>query len=407
MAIDNKLIDTLLADYKTPEDIIGKHGLLKQLTKKLLERAMQAEMTEHLGYEKHDQAGNNSGNSRNGKTTKALKGDFGEMPLETPRDRNGTFEPRIVAKGQTRFTGFDDKIVSMYARGMSTREITGHLEEIYGVEVSPALISSVTEAVMEEVKIWQVRALDPIYPIVYLDALYVKIRDAGHIRNRAIYVSIGVNLKGNKEVLGLWTGETEGAKFWLQVLTDLKNRGVTDIFIACVDGLTGFPKAIETVFPQAQVQLCIVHQVRASLNYVSWKQRKAVAADLQLIYRANTTEDAYFKLEAFAEKWDAAYPTISQMWRRNWEHLTPFFAYPPDIRKVIYTTNAVESLNMSLRKVIKTRGSFPTAEAALKLLFLALEHIAKKWTMPVQDWKAALQRFAILLGDRVPHDALE
>jgi putative transposase len=407
MAIDNRLIDTLLADYKTPEDIIGKHGLLKQLTKKLLERAMQAEMTEHLGYEKHDQVGNNSGNSRNGKTTKALKGDFGEMPLETPRDRNGTFEPRIVAKGQTRFTGFDDKIVSMYARGMSTREITGHLEEIYGVEVSPALISSVTEAVMEEVKIWQVRPLDPIYPIVYLDALYVKIRDAGHIRNRAIYVSIGVNLKGNKEVLGLWTGETEGAKFWLQVLTDLKNRGVTDIFIACVDGLTGFPKAIETVFPQAQVQLCIVHQVRASLNYVSWKQRKAVAADLQLIYRANTTEDAYFKLEAFAEKWDAAYPTISQMWRRNWEHLTPFFAYPPDIRKVIYTTNAVESLNMSLRKVIKTRGSFPTAEAALKLLFLALEHIAKKWTMPVQDWKAALQRFAILLGDRVPHDALE
>jgi putative transposase len=407
MAIDNRLIDTLLADYKTPEDIIGKHGLLKQLTKKLLERAMQAEMTEHLGYEKHDQAGNNSGNSRNGKTTKALKGDFGEMPLETPRDRNGTFEPKIVAKGQTRFTGFDDKIVSMYARGMSTREITGHLEEIYGVEVSPGLISSVTEAVMEEVKIWQARPLDPIYPIVYLDALYVKIRDAGHIRNRAIYVSIGVNLKGNKEVLGLWTGETEGAKFWLQVLTDLKNRGVTDIFIACVDGLTGFPKAIETVFPQAQVQLCIVHQVRASLNYVSWKQRKAVAADLQLIYRANTTEDAYFKLEAFAEKWDAAYPTISQMWRRNWEHLTPFFAYPPDIRKVIYTTNAVESLNMSLRKVIKTRGSFPTAEAALKLLFLALEHIAKKWTMPVQDWKAALQRFAILLGDRVPHDALE
>ena len=406
MAIDNKLIDTLLADYKTPEDIIGKHGLLKQLTKKLLERAMQAEMTEHLGYEKHDQAGNNSGNSRNGKTTKALKGDFGEMPLETPRDRNGTFEPKIVAKGQTRFTGFDDKIVSMYARGMSTREITGHLEEIYGVEVSPALISSVTEAVMEEVKIWQVRPLDPIYPIVYLDALYVKIRDAGHIRNRAIYVAIGVNLKGNKEVLGLWTGEAEGAKFWLQVLTDLKNRGVTDIFIACVDGLTGFPKAIETVFPEAQVQLCIVHQVRASLNYVSWKQRKAVAADLQLIYRASTAEDAYFKLEAFAEKWDAAYPTISPMWRRNWEHLTPFFAYPPDIRKVIYTTNAVESLNMSLRKVIKTRGSFPHADAALKLLSLARDHIAKKWTIPVPKWKAALRRFAILLGDRVRQDAL-
>jgi putative transposase len=406
MAIDLKLIDKLLADYKKPEDIIGENGLLKQLTKAVLERAMQAEITEHLGYEKHDQAGNNSGNSRNGKTTKALKGDFGEVPLETPRDRNGTFEPKIVAKGQTRFTGFDDKIVSMYARGMSTREIAGHLEEIYGVEVSPTLISSVTEAVMEEVKGWQGRPLEPVYPIVYLDALYVKIRDAGHIRNRAIYVAIGVNLTGNKEVLGLWTGDAEGAKFWLQVLTDLKNRGVADIFIACVDGLTGFPKAIETVFPQAQVQLCIVHQVRASLNYVSWKQRKAVAADLRSIYRATAVEDAFFNLEAFAEKWDGAYPTISQMWRRNWEQLTPFFAYPADIRKVIYTTNAIESLNMSLRKVIKTRGSFPNPEAALKLLFLALEHIAKKWTMPVQDWKAALQRFAILLGDRVPLDAL-
>jgi putative transposase len=406
MAIDLKLIDKLLADYKTPEDIIGENGLLKQLTKAVLERAMQAEITEHLGYEKHDQAGNNSGNSRNGKTTKALKGDFGEVPLETPRDRNGTFAPKIVAKGQTRFTGFDDKIVSMYARGMSTREITGHLEDIYGVEVSPTLISAVTEAVMEEVKGWQGRPLEPVYPIVYLDALYVKIRDAGHIRNRAMYVAIGVNLTGNKEVLGLWMGDAEGAKFWLQVLTDLKNRGVADIFIACVDGLTGFPKAIETVFPQAPVQLCIVHQVRASLNYVSWKQRKAVAADLRSIYRATTVEDAAFNLETFAEKWDGAYPTISQMWRRNWEELTPFFAYPADIRKVIYTTNAIESLNMSLRKVIKTRGSFPNPEAALKLLFLALEHIAKKWTMPVQDWKAALQRFAILLGDRVPLDAL-
>jgi putative transposase len=406
MAIDLKLIDKLLADYKKPEDIIGENGLLKQLTKALLERAMQAEMTEHLGYEKHDPVGKNSGNSRNGAMTKALKGDFGEVPLETPRDRNGTFEPKIVAKGQTRFTGFDDKIVSMYARGMSTREIAGHLEEIYGVEVSPALISNVTEEVMEEVKTWQGRPLDAVYPIVYLDALYVKIRDAGHIRNRAIYVAIGVNLKGSKEVLGLWTGEAEGAKFWLQVLTDLKNRGVTDIFIACVDGLTGFPKAIETVFPQAEVQLCIVHQVRASLNYVSWKQRKAVAGDLQSIYRASSAEDAYFKLEAFAEKWDGTYPTIAQMWRRNWEHLTPFFAYPADIRKVIYTTNAIESLNMSLRKVIKTRGSFPNQEAAMKLLFLALEHIAKKWTMPVQNWKAALQRFAILLGDRVPQNAL-
>ena len=298
----------------------------------------------------------------------------------------------------------------MYARGMSTREIQGHLEEIYKVEVSPTLISNVTEAVMEEVKSWQSRPLDAVYPIVYLDALVVKIRETGHVRNKAIYVIIGVNLQGNKEVLGLWAGplgnDAEGAKFWLQVLTELKNRGVADLFIACVDGLKGFPASIATVFPEAQVQLCMVHQVRASLNYVSWKQRKAVAADLQPIYRASTAEEAELRLDEFSAKWDGTYPTISPMWRRNWEHLTPFFAYPADIRKVIYTTNAVESLNMSLRKVIKTRGSFPHQEAAMKLLYLALEHIAKKWTKPVQDWKAALQRFAILLGDRVPKGEL-
>jgi len=345
MAIDLKLIDKLLADYKKPEDIIGEDGLLKQLTKALLERAMQAEMTDHLGYEKHDRAGHNSGNSRTGATTKTLKGDFGEVALETPRDRNGSYEPKIVGKGQTRFTGFDDKIVSIYARGMSTREIQGHLEEIYQVEVSPTLISNVTEAVMEEVKSWQSRPLDSVYPIVYLDALVMKIRETGHVRNKAIYVVIGVNMQGNKEVLGLWAGQAEGAKFWLQVLTELKNRGVVDMFIACVDGLKGFPESIATVFPEAQVQLCIVHQVRASLNYVSWKQRKAVAADLQSIYRASAVEEAEQRLDEFAAKWDGAYPTISQMWRRNWEHLTPFFDYPADIRKVIYTTNAVESLN--------------------------------------------------------------
>ena len=402
MAINHKLIDELLANYQKPEDIIGENGLLKQLTKALLERAMNAELTEHLGYDKHDPVGNNSGNSRNGVTTKTLKGEFGEMALETPRDRQGTFEPKIIGKGQTRFTGFDDKIISMYSRGMSTREIQGHLEEVYQVEVSPALISTVTDAVMEEVKTWQSRPLDSVYPIVYLDALVVKIRDGGHVRNRAIYVVIGVNMQGNKEVLGLWAGQAEGAKFWLHVLTELKNRGVNDIFIACIDGLTGFPEAIATVFPLAEVQLCIVHQVRGSLNYVSWKQRKAVAADLRPIYTAPTVEAAEQRLDDFAAKWDATYPTISQAWRRNWDHLKPFFAYPADIRKVIYTTNAVESLNMSLRKVIKTRGSFPTEEAAIKLLYLGLTHIVKKWTKPVQDWKAALQRFAILHGDRVP-----
>ncbi len=402
MAIDLELIDKLLGDHKKPEDIIGENGLLKQLTKALLERAMQAEMTEHLGYGKHDVAGHNSGNSRNGKTTKTLKGDFGEMPLDTPRDRSGSFEPKMIAKGQTRFTGFDDKILSMYARGMSTREIQGHLEEIYGVEVSPTLISNVTDAVKEEVTAWQNRPLDAVYPIVYLDALYVKIRDAGHIQNRAIYVAIGVNLQGRKEVLGLWTGQAEGAKFWLQVLTELKNRGVQDIFLACVDGLKGFPQAIETVFPNTQVQLCIVHLMRASLNYVSWKQRKQVAADLKPVYRASTAEEAQLRLVEFTAKWDRPYPTIAQMWRRNWEHVTPFFAYPAEIRKVIYTTNAIESLNMSLRKIIKMRGSFPNDEAAFKLLYLALRNASKKWTMPVQNWREALNRFSILWPDRMP-----
>lgn len=402
MPIDNKLIDNLLKDYKTPEEILGDNGLLKQLTKAVLERAMQAELTAHLGYERHEASGDNSGNSRNGKSHKTLKGDFGKLPIEVPRDRDSSFEPQIIPKGQTRFEGFDDKILSLYARGMTTREIQGHLEEIYQVEVSPALISSVTDAVIEEVKSWQNRSLEALYPILYLDALQVKIRDGAQVRNKAIYLAIGINLAGTKEVLGLWVAQTEGAKFWLQIVTELKNRGVQDIFIACVDGLKGFPEAIETVFPNTQVQLCIVHQVRHSLNYVGWKQRKAVAIDLQLIYRAATREEAELRLSEFAEKWDQQFPTISKSWRANWERLTPFFAYPADIRRVIYTTNAIESVNMSLRKIIKNRGSFPTEEAALKLLYLALQNIARKWTMPIKEWKAALNRFAILFEDRMP-----
>jgi putative transposase len=402
MPIDNKLIDNLLKDYKTPEEILGDNGLLKQLTKAVLERAMQAELTDHLGYEPHDAAGDNSGNSRNGKSKKTLKGEFGELPIAVPRDRNSTFDPKIVPKGQTRFDGFDDKILSLYARGLTTREIQAHLEEIYQVEVSPSLISSVTDAVIEEVKVWQNRPLDALYPILYLDALQVKVRDGAHIRNKAIYLAIGVNLSGIKEVLGLWVAQTEGAKFWLQIVTELKNRGVADIFIACVDGLKGFPEAIETVFPQAEVQLCIVHLVRHSLNYVGWKQRKEVAADLQAIYRAATREEAELRLEEFAEKWDEQFPTISKSWRSNWDRVVPFFAYPADIRKVIYTTNAIESVNMSLRKIIKNRGSFPTDEAALKLLYLALQNISRKWTMPIKDWKAALNRFAIIFEERMP-----
>jgi putative transposase len=402
MTIDNELIDNLLKNYKKPEDLIGENGLLKQLTKQLLERAMAAEMTEHVGYDKHAAAGNNSGNSRNGKSSKTIKGTFGELALETPRDRNGTFEPQIIEKHQTRFTGFDENIISLYARGLSTREIQQHLEEIYHVEVSPGLVSIVTEAVLDEVKTWQNRQLEAVYPIMYLDAIQFKVRDNGHVKNKAIYLAIGVTIEGYKEVLGLWIAQTEGAKFWLQVVTELKNRGVTDIFIACVDGLKGFPEAIESVFPHTEVQLCIVHLVRHSLNYVGWKQRKEVAADLKTIYRAATEAEAEQRLTEFSLKWDAKFPMIAKSWRSNWTRVIPLFAHPPEIRKVIYTTNAIESLNMSLRKVTKARGSFPNDEAVSKLLYLALRNIAKKWTMPVHAWKDALNRFAIIYENRLP-----
>ena len=401
MTIEKELLDNLLKDYKKPEDLIGENGLLKQLTKAILERALEAELTDHLGYDKHEAKGRRSGNSRNGKSQKMLKGEFGTLPLAVPRDRDASFEPKIVAKGQTRFTGFDDKIISLYARGLTTREIQSHLEEIYQVEVSPALISKVTDAVSEEVKLWQNRPLDALYPILYLDALYIKVRQDGHVQNKAVYLAIGVNLEGVKEVLGLWLAQTEGAKFWLQVVTELKNRGVQDILIACVDGLKGFPEAIEAVFPQTEIQLCLVHLVRHSLKYVTWKERKEVVADLRLIYQASTVTEAELQLAAFAQKWDERYPSISPSWRRNWERIIPFLAYPSEIRKVIYTTNAIESLNMSLRKIKKNRGSFPTDEAVLKLLFLALRNISQKWTMPIKDWKAALNRFTILFGERM------
>ena len=307
-----------------------------------------------------------------------------------------------MEKHKTRFTGFDENIISLYARGLTTREIQQHLEEIYQVEVSPALISSVTDEVIDEVRAWQNRQLEEVYPIVYLDALQFKVRDGGHVRNKAIYVAIGVDMNGLKEVLGLWIAQTEGAKFWLQVVTELKNRGVRDIFIACVDGLKGFPEAIEAVFPRAEVQLCIVHLVRHSLNFVGWKERKEVARDLKTIYTAATETEAETRLAEFAEKWDERFPMIARSWRSNWARVIPFFAHPPEIRRVIYTTNAIESLNMSLRKVTKTRSSFPNDEAVLKLLYLALRNIAKKWTMPIHDWKAALNRFAIIYEDRMP-----
>jgi putative transposase len=400
MEIKKELLDELLKDYQKPEDVIGENGLLKQLTKALLERAMSAELTNHLGYEKNDPAGYHSGNSRNGATPKTLKGDFGEMLIETPRDRNGSFEPQIIKKHQTRFDGFDDKILSMYARGMTTREIQGHLQEMYGVEVSPTLISEVTDGVMEEVKAWQNRPLESVYGVVYLDALYVKMRHEGRVENRAVYVAIGIGLDGQKDVLGLWTSNNEGAKFWLAVLTELKNRGVKEILIACVDGLKGFPQAIESVFPQAVVQLCIVHLVRASLNYVNWKERKQVAADLKEIYRAATAVQAEMELNTFQARWGSKYQAIGKLWKENWARVVPFFEFPAEVRKVIYTTNAVESLHMSLRKIIKTRGSFPSEEAALKLIYLALRNVIQKWDT-VQGWKQALNHFQMLWGDRI------
>jgi putative transposase len=398
--VPEELLSGLLANYKKPEDLIGENGLLKQLTKLLVEKALDAELTEHLGHDRHEAVANASGNTRNGKSKKTLKGEFGELPIEVPRDRHGSFEPQLIPKHQTRWNGFDDKIISLYARGMTVREIQAHLQEMYGTEVSPSLISSVTDAVSEEVKAWQARPLDPIYPIVYLDCIHVKVRE-GAVRVKAVYLAIGITMQGNKEVLGLWLAQTEGAKFWLQVVTELRNRGVQDILIACVDGLKGFPEAIEAVFPKTVVQLCIVHMVRHSLNYVSWKRRKEVAADLRHIYQAATAQEAEQRLGEFEARWDEEYLPIGQSWRRNWSRLTPFFDYPPEIRKVIYTTNAIESVNMSLRKLTKNRGSFPSDEALLKLFYLALRNISLKWSMPIRDWKAALTRFTIEFGDRI------
>lgn len=400
--LDPALIDALLKDYKTPADVIGENGLLKQLTKAVLERALDSELTAHLGYERNALAGRNSGNSRNGKTQKTLQTDDGALQIAVPRDRNSEFPPQIVQKGQRRFTGFDDKIISMYARGMTARDIQGHLQEIYNVEVSAELISTVTAGILDTVREWQHRPLDAVYPIVYFDALRIKARDDGRVLNKAVYMAIGVGMDGLKDVLGLWIEKNEGAKFWLQVFTELKNRGLQDVLIACIDGLKGFPEAIEAVYPDTDVQLCIVHMVRNSLKFVSYKDRKQIATDLKTIYRATTIEQAETALTAFADTWDAQYPMISQSWRCNWDRITPFFAYPEDIRKVIYTTNAIESVNSSLRKITKNRNSFPNDESVIKLLYLALQNIMKKWTMPIRNWPLAVHQFAIRFGERVP-----
>lgn len=403
MPIKKEILDELIKDYKNPEDLLGENGLLKQLTKALLERAMEAELTHELGYEKNDKSvSKESSNRRNGTTPKTVRSKHGEIELDIPRDRQSEFEPVIVKKHQRRFDGFDDLILSLYSRGLSTREIQSHIEEIYGVEVSPDLISSVTENITELVREWQTRPLDAVYPIVYLDALRVKIRVDGSVQNRCIYLAIGVNLEGRKETLGLWTAENEGAKFWLSVLTELNNRGIRDIFIACVDGLKGFSEAIASVFPETVIQVCVVHQIRNSLTYISYKDRKQIAADLKPIYTAPTEDEGLFALEEFAEKWNGKYPIITKSWQANWSRINPMFSFPQEIRRAIYTTNVIESLNYSLRKITKTRAAFPTEEAAIKLLWLGLRNIEKKWTMPIQNWSLAMNQMAIIFEGRLP-----
>ena len=375
--------------------------LTQQLMKMTVEAALGAELDEHLGYDKHDPAGRGSGNSRNGTTSKRLKGQHGEIEIDAPRDRAGTFEPQFVRKGQTRLTQMDDQILALYAKGMSTRDIVAAFKEMYDADVSAALISKVTDRVLETVTEWQSRPVDAVYPIVYLDCIVLKIRQNKRVINKSMYLALGINMEGQKELLGLWLAETEGAKFWLSVLTELKNRGLQDILIACVDGLKGFPDAIAAEYPQTKIQLCVVHMVRNSLKYVSWKDYKAVTADLKQIYKAPTEDAALLELERFGEKWDEQYPQISKSWHSHWPNLVTLFEYPPDIRRVIYTTNAIESLNSVIRKATKQRKVFPTDDSAMKVVYLAIQSAAKRWTMPIRNWKPALNRFMIDFGDRL------
>jgi len=404
MANNDKIVDNLLKDIDfknlTTEQISGPNGILKQLTKKILESALNAEMTDHLGYEKNKHG--NGTNSRNGKTTKTVTSESGDLPLDVPRDRNSEFEPKIIKKHQRRFEGFDSQILSLYARGMTTRDIQNHIKEIYDVDVSPELVSQVTNEIINEVKEWQARPIDTMYPVVFFDAIVVKGRTDGKVANKSVYMAIGINLEGKKEVLGLWIAENEGAKFWMNIITELSNRGLKDILIASIDGLKGFPEAINSVFPNTKIQLCIVHMIRNSVKYVSWKERKMICADLKKIYNAPSEKIGLEELDAFAEKWDKKYPTISKSWRVNWNNLNEFFGYPENIRKAIYTTNAIESLNASLRKVVQKRSAFPTDESIFKVLYLALTKAEKKWSMPIRDWGAALNQLALIFGDRVP-----
>ena len=397
----DKLLDAL-TENATAEEILKDGSILKELQKRFIERALEAEMTNHLGYEKNSPDGNNTGNSRNGQTSKTVTGPEGKFEIETPRDRDGSFEPQLIRKRQVRLEGFDEKVIAFYSRGMTTREIQEQLKEVYGTEVSPTLISRVTDAVLDEVKEWQNRPLEAVYPVVYLDAIHMKIRTSGRVTSRAVYLALGINLEGNKELLGLWIGEAEGAKYWLGILNELHNRGVQDILIAAVDGLKGFPEAIESVFPKTEIQLCIVHMIRNSLRYVGWKDRKAVAKELKAIYKAPTAEAAEQALDAFETEYGERFPMVVKTWRSRWENVIPFFGYPDPIRKVIYTTNAIESLNAQLRKVTRKRGAFPTDDSVRKVLYLAIIRASKKWKRPIKDWAAALNFFSIVFEGRVP-----
>jgi putative transposase len=399
--LPDEVIDELLAGARTEEEITGPGGLLSRLTKRLVERALEVELTDHLGYEPHQEPPGGVGNTRNGSMPKTLITEHGEVRIDTPRDRTGTFEPQIVRKRQRRFEGFDDKILALYGRGLSTRDIEAHLEEIYGVTVGRDLISRVTDAVMEDARAWQTRPLDDVYPVVFLDALVLKIRDGGSVQRKACYLALAITIDGDRDVLGIWFQDSEGAKFWMQVLSELKQRGVRDILICCVDGLKGFPDAIEAVFPATTVQTCIVHLIRQSLRYVPRRQYDQVVKDLRPIYTAVDADAAMAALESFEEKWGAQLPVIGQAWRNSWDYIIPFLAFEPDVRRVIYTTNAIEALNRQLRKAIKTKGSFPSEDAARKLIYLAIQNAAPQWTR-TRGWTKALLAFKIHFGDRLP-----
>lgn len=401
MAIKNEIVDELLKGAD-PKKVFSSEGLLEEIKKALAERMLNAELDEHLQGEAQATAeGTGSGNHRNGYSKKTVITDTGQVELEIPRDRRGTFEPQLIAKYQRRFPGFDEKIISMYGRGMSTRDIQAHVRELYGIEASPQLISTITDAVLEEVKQWQGRPLEALYAVVFFDALRVKMRDEGTVRNKAVYLAIGITADGRKEVLGIWIEQTEGAKFWMRVMSELKNRGVQDILIAVVDGLKGFPDAITGVFPDTQIQTCIVHLLRNSMEYASWKERKPIATALKSVYRAVDAQAAEQALSDFEDSpWGRKYPAIPAAWRRSWSEVIPFFAFPQDVRRMIYTTNAIESLNSTVRRSVRTRGHFPNEEAALKLIWLQLREVTQKWKRPSREWHAAKAQFALLFGDR-------